>query len=78
MQQAQPVQDDSYELSIRHNGSNPNHHIWNNNGTLFLNYSEVSRRFKRRNRVSLGLKPDQIAEARKLRDQFFRTRLPAA
>jgi hypothetical protein len=54
-------------VSIRVNGDNPNHHLWNNNGTWFIHYTEHLPDFtKRRIRESLNTKC--VAEARRRRD----------
>ena len=56
--------------SLRISESNPNHHLWNNNGTWFLHYTVYPTAFtKERIRRSLGTKDVKIARDR--RDQFF-------
>jgi hypothetical protein len=56
--------------SLRISDSNPNHHLWNNNGTWFLHYTVYPTPFtKERIRRSLGTK--DIRMARERRDQFF-------
>ncbi len=55
---------------LRHAAGNPNHHLWNNNGTWFLHYTVYPTPFtKERIRRSLGTKSLEIA--RKRRDAFF-------
>jgi hypothetical protein len=56
--------------SLRISGSNPNHHLWNNNGTWFLHYTVYPTAFtKERIRRSLGTKDVRVARER--RDNFF-------
>tara|TARA_B100000809_G_scaffold231420_1_gene246557 strand:+ start:774 stop:1010 length:237 start_codon:yes stop_codon:yes gene_type:complete len=58
-------------LSIRTDGSNPNHHLWNNNGTWFTHYTLHTSAFTaERVRRSLGTK--SLTAARSLRDHLFR------
>lgn len=59
-------------LAVRFSRSNPNHHLWNNNGTWFIHYVvHYSDGTKERFRDSLGTKC--LDEARRLRDEFFGT-----
>jgi hypothetical protein len=56
--------------SLRLNPDNPNHHLWNNNGTWFLHYTVYPTPFtKERIRRSLGTKDVKVARER--RDNFF-------
>ena len=56
--------------SIRVLAHNPDHHLWNNNGTWFLHYTVYPTPFtKERIRRSLGTKDVNLARER--RDQFF-------
>ena len=56
--------------SLRISEANPNHHLWNNNGTWFLHYTVYPTPFtKERIRRSLGTKCVDTARTR--RDQFF-------
>ena len=56
--------------SLRISQGNPNHHLWNNNGTWFLHYTVYPTPFtKERVRRSLGTKC--VETARDRRDQFF-------
>jgi hypothetical protein len=56
--------------SVRLNPENPNHHLWNNNGTWFLHYTVYPTPFtKQRIRRSLGTK--DVTVARERRDHFF-------
>jgi hypothetical protein len=55
---------------------NPNHHLWNNHGTWFLHYTIHPTSFtKERIRRSLGTK--DLETARRRRDAFFATLMPA-
>ncbi len=57
-------------LAIRLNPDNPDHHLWNNNGTWFVHYTNHPTPFtKERIRASLGTK--DLAEARLRRDQLL-------
>ncbi len=58
------------QLSLRISDDNPNHHLWNNNGTWFVHYtvcepglSGVRRRH--------SLRTDDLREARQRRDRLF-------
>jgi hypothetical protein len=56
--------------ALRLNADNPNHHLWNNNGTWFLHYTVYPTPFtKERIRRSLGTKDVNVARER--RDSFF-------
>ena len=56
--------------SLRISEANPNHHLWNNNGTWFLHYTVYPTPFtKERIRRSLGTK--DLTVARERRDSFF-------
>lgn len=57
----------STALAVRIRQDNPNHHLWDNNGTWFIHYTLHGSDFtKSRIRRSLGTK--SLATARKLRD----------
>ncbi len=57
--------------ALRATAENPNHHLWNNNGTWFLHYTVYPTPFtKERIRRSLGTKDVEVARQR--RDAFFR------
>lgn len=63
--------------SLRFRPDNPNHHLWNNNGTWFLHYTVYPTPFtKERIRRSLGTKDLDTARAR--RDAFFQHLLAQA
>ena len=48
-------------------GSNLNHHIWNNNGTWWLHYTEHLADYTRR-RVRISLHTHNVRAARAIRD----------
>jgi hypothetical protein len=57
-------------VAIRLNPGNPDHHLWNNNGTWFVHYTTHPTPFtKQRMRASLETK--DVAEARLRRDQLL-------
>lgn len=57
-------------ISLRPEAENPNHHLWNNNGTWFVHYTTYPTSFtKERVRKSLGTK--SLTEARQRRDALF-------
>lgn len=56
---------------VRVNGSNPNHHLWDNNGVWWTHYTlHLPDYTKRRVRRSLGT--SDLAEAQWRRDELFR------
>jgi len=60
----------SEELAIRVDESNPNHHLWNNNGTWWLHYTVYPTpvtSYRRRR----SLKTQNIKQARLIRDKIF-------
>ncbi|NDG99866.1 MAG: hypothetical protein EBY43_02070 [Opitutae bacterium] len=58
------------ELAIRVDESNPNHHLWNNNGTWWLHYTVYPTPVtSERRRKSLRTKC--IEHARRKRDKIF-------
>ena len=65
------------QLSLRTNLENPNHHLWNNNGTWFIHYVvHPTPITKERVRKSLGTK--SLAEARAKRDAILTCQTSAA
>jgi hypothetical protein len=59
-------------LSLRVSPSNPNHHLWDNNGTWFVHYTVHCPDFTcNRVRRSLGTKSVEVARTR--RDHLFST-----
>jgi len=57
------------KISIRI-GSNPNHHLWNNNGTRWLHYTEHLPNYTKR-RVRLSLHTRSVKAARSIRDTQY-------
>ena len=63
-------------LSIRRNKQNPNHHLWNNNGTWYIHYTICQTGLSgTRRRHSLNTK--SAVEARRLRDRLFASLSPS-
>lgn len=58
------------QLSLRTNPSNPNHHLWNNNGTWFVHYV-VHPTPITKERVRRSLKTKCVHEARARRDAIL-------
>ena len=56
--------------SVRVNTANPNHHLWNNNGTWFLHYT-VHPDALTKARVRTSLRTHCLETARTLRDQIL-------
>ncbi len=57
-------------LSLRTDPSNPNHHLWNNNGTWFAAYTVLTSPLTaERVRISLGTR--DVLVARQRRDRLF-------
>ena len=66
------------KLSIRTDSENPNHHLWNNNGTWYIHYT-VHPCPLTSERVRISLRTRDLAEARRRRDQhLLRLRRSAA
>ncbi len=62
----------SVHLAIRPARGNPNHHLWNNNGTWFVHYTVHPDRIRaERRRESLQTRSLRIARQR--RDSLFAT-----
>jgi hypothetical protein len=60
----------SPKIVLRINAANPDHHLWNNNGTWWCHYTVHPTPFtKQRIRASLGTK--SLIQARSRRDQLF-------
>jgi hypothetical protein len=60
----------THSLAIRLNPANPDHHLWDNNGTWFVHYTIHPTPFtKQRIRASLGTK--NLTEARARRDKLL-------
>jgi hypothetical protein len=63
-----------YLSAIRLNPGNPDHHLWNNNGTWFIHFTVYPTPItKERIRKSLGTK--HLTEARQRRDSILRAGL---
>ena len=56
-------------ISIRVDRANPNHHLWNNNGTWFMHYTMHAGHTKQRIRRSL--QTQDAVRARLLRDSLL-------
>lgn len=66
------MQQENVQLAIRTDENNPNHHLWNNNGTWFVHYTIYPTAItKERVRKSLGTK--DIETAREKRDRIFQS-----
>lgn len=60
--------------SVRVRAANPNHHLWNNNGTWYLHYTvHPTPLTKSRVRISLGTK--SLDAARRRRDEILGEKL---
>jgi hypothetical protein len=57
-------------LAVRVNASNPNHHLWNNNGTWWCHFT-VHRPDFTKLRVRHSLNTGDVAVARKKRDTLL-------
>jgi hypothetical protein len=60
----------THSLAIRFNPANPDHHIWNNNGTWWCHYT-VHRPDFTKHRVRESLQTKDLAKARLRRDQLL-------
>jgi hypothetical protein len=56
--------------AIRENPSNPDHHIWNNNGTWFIHYTVHLPDYTKR-RVRRSLRAKSVRSARRRRDRIL-------
>lgn len=57
-------------LAVRANPSNPDHHLWNNNGTWWCHFTVHSPDYTKE-RVRLSLKTRDRLQARKIRDSLL-------
>jgi hypothetical protein len=64
------------ELALRIDKENLNHHLWNNNGTWWIHYTIYPTPVTAE-RIRQSLKTRILSEARKRRDDVFRTLLNA-
>ena len=62
----------SPSLAVRINDANPDHHLWNNNGTWWCHYT-VHGADHTKARVRVSLATQSLTEARRRRDRLFRT-----
>ncbi len=58
------------QLAIRIIGSNPDHHLWNNNGTWWIGYTIYPDPLTKQ-RIRTSLHTTSVAEARLRRDAIF-------
>jgi hypothetical protein len=58
------------ELAIRTDQQNPNHHLWNNNGTWFIHYTVYPTPVTKQ-RIRKSLRTKSLEVARKRRDQLL-------
>ena len=58
------------QFSLRTNPHNPNHHLWNNNGTWFIHYVVHPTPFTKE-RVRRSLVTKCLAEARARREELL-------
>ncbi len=66
----------THSLAIRLNPANPDHHLWNNNGTWFVHYTIHPTPFTKQ-RIRASLQTKNLIEARLRRDQLLFTRIRA-
>lgn len=67
---AWPDGEDSATLAVRFLADNPNHHLWNNNGTWWCHYT-MHMPDSTKWRVRTSLATHDLAEARRLRDALL-------
>jgi len=58
------------QLSVRVNPENPNHHLWNNNGTWFIHYM-IHPTPITKERIRRSLRTKCVDEARAIRDALL-------
>jgi len=63
------------ERAIRDTSSNPNHHLWNNNGTWYIHYTVYPTPVTAE-RIRRSLRTRDVNEARARRDHLFRQYAP--
>ncbi len=56
--------------AVRINRANPDHHLWNNNGTWWVHYTVYPTPIQKQ-RIRASLRTDNLGEARKQRDTLF-------
>jgi len=62
--------ENNFKLSTRINESNPNHHLWNNNGTWYIHFI-VHKEDNTAERLRKSLKTHDVEEARRKRDNIL-------
>lgn len=65
-QRAEPVA----RMSVRVRAANPNHHLWNNNGTWYLHYTMHPTPLTK-TRVRQSLETKDVIQARARRDEIL-------
>ncbi len=65
------TEEKSIVLAIRTDCGNPNHHLWNNNGTWFVHYTVYPTPITKQ-RVRKSLRTKSVDEAREKRDILFK------
>jgi hypothetical protein len=60
----------THSLAIRLNPANPDHHLWENNGTWFVHYTIHPTPFTKQ-RVRKSLRTKNLIQARARRDQLL-------
>jgi hypothetical protein len=60
----------THSLAIRLNPANPDHHLWNNNGTCFVHYT-IHPTPLTKQRVRKSLRTKNLIQARARRDQLL-------
>ncbi len=58
------------QLSVRSRPGNPDHHLWNNNGTFWCHYT-IHLHDLSKCRIRLSLCTHRVEEARELRDRLL-------
>lgn len=58
-------------LAVRINPANPDHHLWNNNGTWWCHFT-LHHPDQTKERMRVGLETHDASEARRLRDALLR------
>ena len=59
-----------YSIVVTVTGDNPNHHLWNNNGTWWVHYTQHLPDFTKQ-RIRRSLQTSDLATALSRRDQLF-------
>jgi hypothetical protein len=60
----------THSLAIRLNPANPDHHLWNNNGTWFVHYT-IHPTPLTKQRVRKSLRTKNLIQAREHRDELL-------